>query len=121
MRLTHIVVDTAHGSPFWTDANGQRFDETSARAFASEANAAMRPGHRTYEVFQLVPMAAAAGVLADVLEAAYPGDSLPLAIEILEARWAAESRAMDDGDDEHFTARKLADEMNAPTEIPGLD
>lgn len=121
MPLTHIVVDTAHDTPFWADANGRPFDAATAQAFADETNAAMKPPYRTYEVFQMVPSAPTADVLADALEAAYPGDSLPLAIEILEGRWAAESRAMDETDDEHFTARKLAAELNAPIEIPGLD
>ena len=95
MRLTHIVVDTAHGTPFWADSDGQPFDAATAQAFAGKANTAMRPGHRTHEVFQLLPTSPAPAALADLLEAAYPGDSLPLAIEVLEGRWAAESRAMD--------------------------
>jgi hypothetical protein len=51
-----VVVDTRDGYTFRSGIDGVLFTEEAARSFAGERNAEMKPEHRTYKVFLLVPV-----------------------------------------------------------------
>jgi hypothetical protein len=55
MHATHVVADTHDGTTFWFDDYGTLFDEDSAIRFAQARNDEMKPEHRKYRVFTLVP------------------------------------------------------------------
>lgn len=57
MNASHVVVDTADGYMFWRGADGKHFDKRAAAEFARARNAAMKPEHRTYQVFALIEQA----------------------------------------------------------------
>jgi hypothetical protein len=58
-HATHVVVDGHDGYTFCKGADGYLFTEATATAFADARNAEMKPEHRAYQVFALVPPAMA--------------------------------------------------------------
>lgn len=55
MEPTHIVVDTRDGYDYRAASDGVLFGAETARAFAEQRNAELKPEFRTYVVRRLVP------------------------------------------------------------------
>jgi hypothetical protein len=58
-HATHVVVDGHDGYTFCRGSDGALFTQDTATAFAANRNAEMKPEHRAYQVFALVPPAMA--------------------------------------------------------------
>ena len=58
---SHVVVDTQDGYMFWVDQDGHLMDAGTAAVFAAVQNGLMKPEHRGYRVFALVPADVLAG------------------------------------------------------------
>lgn len=54
-HATYVVVDTHDGYTFWQGSDGVLFDAETARQFAGQRNAEMKPEHRMFQVFRLAP------------------------------------------------------------------
>lgn len=50
-----VVVDTKDGYTFWRGSDGVLFTAGTAEQFATHRNAEMKPEHRSYRVYALVP------------------------------------------------------------------